>query len=83
MNRLRNSSISFGIVCFILAALIAFFSMSYLWRERALYAVAIGAFFLMGGYRFWPWRGHLLVATGGGLVVGVFVAIFMVAPFSG
>lgn len=45
------------------------------WTNWTLYAIALTAFVLLGGVRFWPWRVERLRPVGAGLFLGLVAAL--------
>ncbi len=62
-------------VAITLCVLIATFLVSrFAWVNWTLYAIALTAFVLFGGVRFWPWGVERLRPVGVGLFLGLVVA---------
>ena len=57
-------------------AALAFAIARYAWTDWTLYAVAVSAFVLLGGVRFWPWEMLRARPVGIGLLLGLVAAAF-------
>jgi hypothetical protein len=54
---------------------VAFVASRFAWANWTLYAIAVTAFVLLGGVRFWPWGVERLRPIGVGLLLGLVAAV--------
>jgi len=52
-----------------------FVASRFAWANWTLYAIALTAFVLLGGVRFWPWGVERLRPVGVGLLLGLVAAV--------
>lgn len=65
----HSNFIAFAITFFVAAS--SFVVARYAWSNWTLYAIAITAFVLLGGMRFWPWGITRVRSIGVGLMLGL------------
>lgn len=56
-------------------AVATFYVARFAWLSWTLYAIAVTAFVLLGGVRFWPWGVERLRPVGVGLLLGLLAAV--------